>query len=85
MVCDPASVAQAPTPPGIELLIPRADAELRATLAAQNEAYNDLDPTPSQEAVARLRANMEEGQIVVLARVEATGEGVGGSMHNPPR
>lgn len=82
MTCIPGSEQTLPLPPGMELVVPVADAELLATVAVQNEAYDDA--APDSDAVVRLRASLAAGQIAVLARVAATGEPVGAGMCSVP-
>ncbi|HEY0734789.1 MAG TPA: GNAT family N-acetyltransferase [Herpetosiphonaceae bacterium] len=82
MTCSPGEQQPRPLPPGIELILPASDDELLGLIAAQNEAYDS--PPPDSEAVARLRANIADGQIAVLARVAETGEPVGGGMCTVP-
>lgn len=82
MTCTPGAQQPQPIPPGIELILPASDGELFGMIAAQNEAYDA--PPPDSEAVARLRANIADGQIAVLARVAETGEPVGGGVCTIP-
>ena len=82
MVCPPGAVRDLPTPEGIELIAPRSDADLLAMLTAQNEAYGEGLPDPSE--VADRRAFLAEGGIAALARDAATGEPAGGGICDVP-
>jgi ribosomal protein S18 acetylase RimI-like enzyme len=82
MICTPGAEQPMPTPPEVELLLPRSNAELLGTVAVQNEAYGD-DP-PDAAAASRLGAGIAGGQIAVLARVAATGEPVGAGVCSVP-
>jgi ribosomal protein S18 acetylase RimI-like enzyme len=84
MVCAPDSGQPIPNPPGIELLVPATDNEIRGMIMAQNEAYGEPPHTPGAEAIARFRSNMAEGMLAVMARVEATGEPAGGGVGTIP-
>ncbi|MEA2573089.1 MAG: hypothetical protein QOH93_387 [Chloroflexia bacterium] len=85
MTCSPGSEQDMPTPDGIEFVIPASDEELLDTLMAQDEAYGAANPTRDLEAAIRLRASMEAGMLVVLARVASTGEPVGGGVCTVPK
>ncbi len=78
MTCTPGAERPQPIPAGIELILPRSDAELLGMVAAQNEAYGDVQPAP--EDAMRLRASLAAGMIAVLARdaekKEAAGAGI---------
>ncbi|MFM9265173.1 GNAT family N-acetyltransferase [Tychonema sp. BBK16] len=78
MICTPGSEKLLPVPPEIELILPVSEAEMFATVAAQNEAYGE--GAPSSEDVESLRKNLAAGGIAVLARVAATGEPAGAGM-----
>ncbi len=82
MACVPGSEQCLPVPPGIELLVPKADTEILATVAVQNEAYGQA--APSTIDVNRLRNTLTAGGIAVLARVASTCEPVGGGMCSVP-
>lgn len=82
MICAPGEERPLPTPEGIELIAPVADDELLGAVAAQNEAYGA--PPPAPEVVNRLRASLATGQILILARVAATGEPVGAGVCTAP-
>lgn len=82
MTCAPGSEQCLPVPPDIELIVPGKDAEILATVTAQNEAYGEAAPSPAD--VARLRNTLVAGGIAVLARVAATGEPAGGGMCSVP-
>ncbi|TAG93390.1 MAG: GNAT family N-acetyltransferase [Oscillatoriales cyanobacterium] len=82
MTCTPGSEKLLPVPPEIELIVPVSEAEMFATVAAQNEAYGEGAPSP--EDVDSLRKNLAAGGIAVLARVAATGEPAGAGMFTAP-
>ena len=76
MACPPEALIDRPGPPGIELVQPRTDDELRALLTVQHEAYDDPDPV-TPERIASLRTNMRAGGMAVLARDQHTGAAAG--------
>ena len=82
MICTPKSQPSLPVPPGMELILPVSDADLFATIAVQNEAYNA--PPPDSRAIAKLRNSLKAGGIAVLARMKATGEPVGAGVCTLP-
>jgi GNAT superfamily N-acetyltransferase len=82
MICPPGGVHDLPVPPGIEIVTPASDDELRAMLIAQNEAYGE--EAPSEQDVARQRAFLADGGIARLARDAATGEPAGGGICTVP-
>jgi predicted GNAT family acetyltransferase len=66
-------------PQGIILVWPSSDNDLLAAIAVQREAFGE--PTPAAPGdVAIMRASMERGAIVVLARDELTGEAAGAGV-----
>lgn len=83
MVYETGSQQPMPTPPNIKLVIPSTDDDYRGMLTAQNDAYGE--GPPSVEETARFRDSVESGTIAVLARVESTGEAVGGGICTAPR
>lgn len=85
MVCSPGSAQQTPAPDGIEFVVPATDDELLDTLMAQDEAYGNPNPDRDSEAATRLRSNMADGMIVVLARVASTWEPAGGGVCTVPK
>ena len=82
MICAPGSEQFLPIPPDIELIVPVSDAQMLATVTAQNEAYGDSAPSP--EDVNSLRNSLAAGGIAVLARVVATGEPAGAGVCTVP-
>src|SRR5262249_44874100 len=68
--------------PGIEIIRAESDADLRALLVAQHEAYGD--PPPTSQALDRLRASIAAGTIAVLARDARTREAAGGGVCSAP-
>jgi ribosomal protein S18 acetylase RimI-like enzyme len=82
MICTPGSEQLLTVPPDIELIVPVSDADLLATVTAQNEAYGDSTPTP--EEGQRLGNSLAAGGIAVLARVAATGETAGAGVCSIP-
>jgi GNAT superfamily N-acetyltransferase len=77
------AVALAP-PEGVELVLPRAEAELAAGGAVANAAFGE-PPTSSPEQVMRTRELLAAGGIAVLARDAAGGEALGWGVCTPPR
>jgi ribosomal protein S18 acetylase RimI-like enzyme len=75
--------ADAPAPPGIELVEALSDDELRGVAAVQWEAYGEAGDVP-QRAVDGLRRTVEAGGLVVLARDADTGEPAGGGLCTSP-
>jgi ribosomal protein S18 acetylase RimI-like enzyme len=84
MVCAPGSEQILPPPPGIELVVPSTDDDIRGMTLAQNEAFGVSLSTPGDEAIASFRYSMADGMIAILARVEATDEPVGGGVGTIP-
>lgn len=82
LTCTPGSEKSLPVPPEIELIVPVSEAEMFATVVAQNEAYGEGAPSP--EDVDSLRKSLAAGGIAVLARVAATGEPAGAGMCTVP-
>ncbi|XZN90536.1 MAG: GNAT family N-acetyltransferase [Microcoleus sp.] len=82
MICTPGSEKLLPVPPEIELILPVSEAEMFATVAAQNEAYGEGAPSP--EDVDSLRKTLAAGGIAILARVAATGEPAGAGICTTP-
>jgi predicted GNAT family acetyltransferase len=69
-------------PRGISLVLPSSDDDLLAVIAVQREAFGD--PTPAKPGdVAGMRAVIERGTLVVLARDESTGEAAGAGVCTP--
>jgi len=73
-----------PIPPGIELLIPTTDEDIRGMMMAQHEAFGAAPDTPSDEAVASFRASIQEGMLAVYARDAATHDPTGGGEGTIP-
>jgi ribosomal protein S18 acetylase RimI-like enzyme len=82
MTCTPGSERSLPVPPDIELIVPVSDAQMLATVTAQNEAYGESKPSP--EDGKRLRDRLALGEIAVLARVASTGEPAGAGVCTVP-
>ncbi len=82
LTCLPTDAAAPPIVAGIELGLASDDEQLRQVAEAQNEAYGQ--PETTDHDVARLRATVEGGGLVALARDLATGRGVGGGLCAPP-
>jgi hypothetical protein len=73
---------EAPVPPGIDLVEPVTDDDLRGMQAAQHEAFGETDP-PTDESIAGLRRSIAGGMLAVYARDTATGEPAGGGVCTP--
>jgi len=71
-----------PMPEGIEFVVPGSDAELYGAVAVQNESYGA--PPPPPEVASRKRESMAAGEIIIMARVKATGEPVGAGICSLP-
>lgn len=75
--------AEAPAPPGIELVEAQSEDELRGVATAQWEAYGESGLVP-QRTVDGLRRTLEAGGVVVLARDAETHEAAGGGLCTGP-
>lgn len=83
MILSTHAAVRAEMPADVELVDPVTDAELLATVAAQNEAYGGRPPGPDEGA--NLRRTIEAGGRVVLARVAGGGEPIGGGLFVAPQ
>ena len=72
-----------PAPAGIELVEAMSDEDVRAAATAQHEAYGEPDP-PTEGWIAGIRAGIETGGLLVLARDDRSGEPAGGGQCTPP-
>ena len=72
-----------PPPEGVDLVAAAADEELRGVAQVQWEAYEESGPLPDR-VVDSLRATLEDGGLVILARDAATGEAAGGGLCTGP-
>ena len=82
MACAPGAQRHLLPPQGIILVKPASDNDLLAVSAVQREAFGE--PTPAGPAdVDGMRAEIERGAIVVLAREESTGEAAGAGECTP--
>jgi GNAT superfamily N-acetyltransferase len=79
MLCERGTEVAQPVPDAVELLAPTTDDEIRGLTVALNAAYGESSLV-TDEAVARRRAFVERGGLLVLARDAATGEPVGGGL-----
>jgi ribosomal protein S18 acetylase RimI-like enzyme len=79
MLCPPGSAVTPPAPPGIELVVPDSDDEIRGMIAAQHEAFDQPVSVPDT-AIATTRERIRAGGFAVLARDAATGEPAGGGV-----
>jgi ribosomal protein S18 acetylase RimI-like enzyme len=84
MTCAPSDAVALPAPDGVELVLPRSDAELRAGGAVADVAFGDDTGSP-EEQIRRARELLAAGGIAVLARDAASGEAVGWGVCTPPR
>jgi GNAT superfamily N-acetyltransferase len=82
MLADERAIDAMP-PPGIELLAPTSDVELRGIRLVQKEAYGDPDPV-DDAAISRLRSNLGRGAGAVLARCVEDGEAAGAGEYTLP-
>lgn len=83
MLCTPDSARDLPVPAGVELRAPTSDDDIRAMVAAQNEAYGEGPPSPAE--VEARRANLAAGGLAILARDVLTGEPAGGGICDVPQ
>lgn len=82
MVCARGAERPLLPPEGIILVRPSTDPDLLAVSAVQREAFDV--PTPAGPAdVESMRASIERGAIVVLARDESSGEAAGAGVCTP--
>lgn len=84
MTCTPEEARELRPPEGVELILPRHDADLAAGVAVANEAFGEAEP-PTREEVARTRSLLEAGSVAVLVRDPADGAAVGWGLCTPPR
>jgi GNAT superfamily N-acetyltransferase len=84
MICRPEAAVRLPPPAGVELVLPRSDADLLAGGAVANAAFGEPAGPPPQH-VARTRELLAGGGVAVLARDAATGEALGWGVCTPPR
>jgi predicted GNAT family acetyltransferase len=82
MACTQGAERPLPPPQGIILVGASSDNDLMAMIAVQREAFGD--PTRAlSEDVDAMRASIERGAIVVLAREASTGEAAGAGVCTP--
>jgi ribosomal protein S18 acetylase RimI-like enzyme len=79
MLCPRESAVAAPTPAGIELVVPDTDDELRAMMVAQFTAFGD-QPVITAEHISSTRKRLRDGGFAVLARDAGTKEPAGGGV-----
>ena len=82
MACLPGSEQPLLPPEGIILVWPSSDDDLLAVSAVQREAFGVPEPAGPAD-VESMRAEIERGSIVVLAREESTGEAAGAGECTP--
>ena len=83
MACRPGEVVEPPAVDGVTVAVVAADADLHDVAVAQHAAYGEPQP-PGPADVARLRATVDRGGVVVLARDADTGEPVGAGLCTAP-
>lgn len=83
MACRPGEVVAPPAVDGVTVTVVAGDGDLYDVAVAQHAAYGEPEP-PGPADVARLRATVERGGVVVLARDTGTGEPVGGGLCTAP-
>jgi ribosomal protein S18 acetylase RimI-like enzyme len=79
MLCPPESAVAAPTPAGIELVVPDSDDEIRGMMVAQFTAFGD-QPDITADNISSTRERLRDGGFAVLARDAGTGEPAGGGV-----
>ncbi|MCU1681566.1 MAG: hypothetical protein JWQ81_2305 [Amycolatopsis sp.] len=84
MVCPPGSVVAQPRLDGIELLVPKSDAEFEGMSNAQNEAFGEPGGITAA-GIEHAREQLELGGLATLARDGETGEPAGGGVGTPLR
>jgi ribosomal protein S18 acetylase RimI-like enzyme len=82
MACAHAAERPLLPPQGFALVRPSSDNELLAVISVQREAFGDPTP-PGPADLASMRAGMERGTLVVLAREESSGEAAGAGVCTP--
>lgn len=83
MTCRRGDERECPIPAGIELVRPQTDDELLAVRTVQHGAYGDPEP-PDTGDMQALAANLIDGGMAVLARVQDTGEPAGAGEYTSP-
>jgi predicted GNAT family acetyltransferase len=68
---------------GVDVVCMQSDADIRATVTAQNEAYGEPGE-PIDARVAGVRRSIEAGGLLVVARDASSGEAAGGGACTPP-
>jgi GNAT superfamily N-acetyltransferase len=83
MTCGPDEVSALAPPPGVELVLPATDEQLRDGTAVANAAFGEPG-LPSPDAVARLRRRIAAGAVAVLARDTGDGRAIGWGQCTSP-
>ncbi len=83
MTASQAQARAAPAPAGYAVVVPDADEDLVAMLAAQRVAYGKLGAS-GPDQLAWSRESQAAGGIVLAIRQEASGTIVGGGVATPP-
>jgi GNAT superfamily N-acetyltransferase len=84
MICAPESVHALSPPPGIEILVPVADADFAGVVRVSKEAYEDGASPPTGGEIERRKRLLAEGGFAVLARDAQTGEPAGSGICDVP-
>lgn len=79
MLCPPGAVVMPDAVPGIELVVPSGDDEIRGMLSAQLEAFDEPVEVSSSDVV-KARERIQAGGFAVLARDVVTGAAAGGGV-----
>ena len=83
MACRPGEVVEPPAVAGVAVAVVAADGDLHEVAVAQHAAYAEPEP-PGPADVARLRATVDRGGVVALARDSDTTQPVGGGLCTAP-
>lgn len=83
MACRPGEMVKPPAVDGVTVAVVAADGDLHDVADAQHAAYGEPEP-PGPADVARLRATVDCGGVVVLARDTDAGEPIGGGLCTAP-
>src|SRR6266508_1055498 len=83
MACRPGEAVEPPAVAGVAVAVVTADGDLHDVAVAQHAAYAEPEP-PGPADVARLRATVDRGGVVALARDTGTTQPVGGGLCAAP-
>ncbi|HWH95177.1 MAG TPA: GNAT family N-acetyltransferase [Baekduia sp.] len=84
MTCGVVDVVDLMPAPGITIVVPETDDDLRGMRAAQHAAFGMPAPAGDDGEIDRQRASLAAGALALLARDEATAAIVGGGVATVP-